>query len=80
MAPFTLDQWIMTILAFLLGLFIGGALFASTRWKRRYRDEFRRREEADLENERLRKEALHTDTLHRAALKHPVDRDTRGPI
>ena len=79
MAPFTLDQWVITILVFLLGLFIGGAMFASTKWKRRYRDEARRREELERDNEQLRKDARHTDTLHRAALKHPVEKD-RGPI
>ena len=42
MDPFTLDQWVMTILAFILGLVLGGYLFASTKWKRRYRDEARR--------------------------------------
>ena len=79
MQPFTLEQWVMTILAFLLGLFIGGALFASTKWKRRYRDEARRTAELQAENKRLHKEAGEMDSLRRAAVKHPVDRD-RGVL
>ena len=65
--------------AFLLGLFLGGAVFASTKWKRRYRDEARRREELERDNEALRKEAREMDSLRNAAARHPVDRD-RGAI
>ena len=53
MDPFTLDQWVMTILAFILGLVLGGYLFASTKWKRRYRDEARRTAELETENKPL---------------------------
>ena len=44
MTPFTSDQWIIVILVFLLGLFLGGWIFAGTKWKRRYREEVTRRE------------------------------------
>ena len=74
---FTLDQWIIVLLVFLLGLFLGGALFASPKWKRRYRDEARRREEVEVEHRRLQKESAEMDTLRRAAARNPVDRDAR---
>ena len=44
MTPFENDQWIMLVLVFLLGLFLGGWIFAGTKWKRRYREEVARRE------------------------------------
>jgi hypothetical protein len=74
---FTLDQWVIVLLVFLLGLFLGGSLFASTKWKRRHRDEVRRREELEAENRQLRKEAGEMESLRHAAAKHPVDRDRR---
>ena len=47
--PFTSDQWIMMILVFLLGLFLGGWIFAGTKWKRRYREEVAHRERLERE-------------------------------
>ena len=47
--PFTSDQWIMVILVFLLGLFLGGWIFAGTKWKRRYREEVAHRERLERE-------------------------------
>ncbi len=49
MTPFATDQWVMLILAFLLGLFLGGWLLAGTKWKRRYREEVARREALERE-------------------------------
>ncbi|HEX8535024.1 MAG TPA: hypothetical protein VF662_12725 [Allosphingosinicella sp.] len=49
MTPFTSDQWIMMILVFLLGLFLGGWIFAGTKWKRRYREEVAHRERLERE-------------------------------
>jgi hypothetical protein len=77
MAPFALDHWIVIALVFLLGLFIGGSMFASTKWKRRYKDEARRREELEADNKRLHREAGEMESLRHAAAKHPVDRDRR---
>ena len=50
MEAFSLDQWLVLLLAFLLGLFLGMAFLAGGKWKRRYREEVRRREaiEADV--------------------------------
>ena len=39
MLAFTPDQWLILLLAFVLGLILGMALLASPKWKRRYRDE-----------------------------------------
>jgi uncharacterized membrane-anchored protein YhcB (DUF1043 family) len=55
MAAWTINEWIILALAFLLGLFIGMFLLAGGKWKRRYHDEVRRREE--LERERKHWEA-----------------------
>ena len=55
MEAFTLDQWLIVLLAFLLGLFVGMAFLASPKWKRRYREEVKRREA--LENEQRHAEA-----------------------
>ncbi len=89
---FTLDQWIIVILIFLLGLFLGMAFLASGKWKRRYREEHRRCdelerdhkkrvEELERENETLRRDGREMDSLRRSAAKNPPrDRDERGPV
>ena len=93
MAAYDLNDWLILGLAFLLGLLIGMALLASGKWKGRYRDEVRRREEAEkerderireleAENERLRKDGREMDSLRGAAAKSPPrhPEDDRGPI
>lgn len=74
MAPFTLTQWAVVILTFLLGLFLGGALFAGGKWKRRYQDELARREALETENERLRRDAREMESLRHSAAKAPPPR------
>ncbi len=49
MTPFANDQWVILILVFLLGLFLGGWILAGTKWKRRYREEVARREALERE-------------------------------
>ncbi len=49
MTPFASDQYIILGLMFLLGLLVGGWLFAGTKWKRRYREEVTRREALERE-------------------------------
>jgi uncharacterized membrane-anchored protein YhcB (DUF1043 family) len=77
MEAFSLDQWLVLLLAFLLGLFLGMAFLAGGKWKRRYREEVRRREAIEAENRHFRKE-LQSDTTHRdtakAADRRPEDR------
>jgi hypothetical protein len=60
--PFNTDQWVILILVFLLGLFLGGWLFAGPKWKRRYREEVARREALEREH----KHAAATDMAARA--------------
>ena len=66
MEAFSPDQWLVLLLAFLLGLFLGMAFLASPKWKRRYREEARlRSEETRLREEEVRKrEALEAQRKH----------------
>ena len=59
MEYFTPDQWIVVLLAFLLGLFLGMAFLASPKWKRRYREEARLRQEEVRRRETLEGERKH---------------------
>jgi hypothetical protein len=84
MLAFTSDQWIIIALVFLLGLLVGGFLFAGSgrKWKTRYKEETRRREELQ-ENHRRRevewdereKEFRDRDSLRASAVR---DRDGDG--
>ena len=69
MQGFSPDQWLVLLLAFLLGLFLGMAFLASPKWKRRYREESRRREAVEAENAQLRRDADEMDSLRRAAVR-----------
>ncbi len=59
MEAFSPDQWLILLLAFLLGMVLGLALRSNSNWKRRYR------EEAGLrEGEAKRREALEAERTH----------------
>ena len=75
MEAFSLDQWLVLLLAFLLGLFLGMAFLAGGKWKRRYREEVRRREASEAENRHLRKEYAQSESNHRTAA---ADADRRA--
>ncbi len=75
MEAFSLDQWLVLLLAFLLGLFLGMAFLAGGKWKRRYREEVRRREAIEAENRHLRKEYAQSESNHRTAA---ADADRRA--
>ena len=80
---FTPDQWLILLLAFVLGLVLGMALLASPKWKARYREEVVRREEVEADNARLRREAGEMDSLRHAAAKDEARRhndDEPGPL
>jgi len=80
MPAFTPDQWLIVLLAFVLGLVLGMALLASPKWKGRHRDEVRRREALEAENEQLRREAREMDSLRQAAARDEERRrDTSEP-
>jgi hypothetical protein len=53
--PFAPDQYIILALVFILGLVLGMYLLAGGKWKRRYKDEVRRREALEVEHRRLEK-------------------------
>lgn len=79
MMTFTSDQWIILALIFVLGFLIGSFLFAGggRKWKMRYRDEVRRREELEKEHAEREKEWRERDSLRAAAIKDrtpPEDR------
>jgi len=91
---FTPDQWLILLLAFVLGLVLGMALLASPKWKARYREEVAKRQELETENarlqreretdaERTRREAAEMDSLRHAAARDEArhdDRDRTGPL
>jgi uncharacterized membrane-anchored protein YhcB (DUF1043 family) len=93
MAAYTINDWLIFLLVFVLGLLIGMFLLAGSKWKRRYREEVRHREEAEKErdarirelekeNEDLRRELREMQSLRGAADKAPARHpdDTRGPV
>ena len=59
MTQFASDQYIILALVFVLGLVLGMYLLSGGKWKRRYRDEVRRREALDVEHQQLRKQHAH---------------------
>ena len=74
MPAFTPDQWLILLLVFLLGLFLGLALMASPKWKYRYREEVARREALEAENAQLRREADEMASLRGAAARDEARR------
>ena len=80
MTPFATDQWVMLLLAFLLGLFAGMYLLSGRKWKRRYREEARLHEETRAENKRLHSERHESDSLRGAAARTPGRDTNRGPL
>ena len=91
---FTPDQWLILLLAFVLGLVLGMALLASPKRKGRYREEVTRREELEAENARLtrefeaerdrtRRDTSEMDSLRSAAARDEARRrtdDEPGPL
>ncbi|MGQ0660815.1 hypothetical protein [Sphingosinicella sp.] len=69
MTAFTPDQWMIVALIFALGVILGMAFLASPKWKRRWREEVERREEAEAEAARLRRQHAELQSLRQAAAK-----------
>lgn len=71
MMQFTTDQWIILLLVFLLGLFVGGFIFSGggRKWKHRFRSEQERREQIEITLAEREKEWRERDSLRAAALK-----------
>jgi uncharacterized membrane-anchored protein YhcB (DUF1043 family) len=82
MVAFTPDQWLILLLAFVLGLILGMAALASPKWKKRYREEAQRREALEAENRQLRKDAAEMDSLRQAAARDEARNrdDESGPL
>jgi len=80
MLNFTTDQWIIVLLVFLLGLFIGGFIFSGggRKWKHRYNSEVQRREQLEIAHGEREKEWRERDSLRAAALKG--DRNADGVV
>jgi hypothetical protein len=74
MTSFTTDQWMVVALVFILGVFLGMAFMASPKWKRRYKEEVERREEAEAEAARLRRQHDELQSLRSAAAKDEARR------
>lgn len=77
MLQFSTDQWIIVLLVFLLGLFIGGFIFSGggRKWKTRYNNELDRREELERIHAEREKEWRERDSLRAAALKGDRNQD-----
>jgi uncharacterized membrane-anchored protein YhcB (DUF1043 family) len=73
------NEWVLYALVFLLGIVVGMALMANGKWKRRYRDEVRRRDELAAENKRLQTEATEMNALRHAAARDEERRRVDGP-
>lgn len=73
------NEWVLYFLIFLLGLVVGMALMAGGKWKRRYREEARLRQELETENKRLRVQETEMDTLRTAAARDEARRRVDGP-
>jgi hypothetical protein len=80
MDAFSLDQWLVLLRAFLLGLFLGMAFLAGGKWKRRYKDEVRRREALEAEHRQLREQYVKAEPVHRAEARDPELRADGRPV
>jgi len=80
MLQFSTDQWIIVLLVFMLGLFIGGFVFSGggRKWKHRYNNEVDRRTELERVHADREKEWRERDSLRAAALKG--DRNADGVV
>jgi len=79
MPEFTSNEWIVLVLVFLLGLVLGMAAMAGTKWKTRYREELRKREAAEADRSRLESQLKHAEARILATRPHePVA--TTGPV
>ena len=67
MVQFTPNEWLVLVLVFLLGLILGMAMMAGTKWKTRYREEVRKREAAEADRGRLESQLKHAEARGIAA-------------
>ena len=67
MISFTLTEWAILALIFVLGLLIGMFLMAGGKWKTRYREEVRRREVLEKERASWESDRKHMEAQRLAA-------------
>jgi len=81
MTPFSPDQWVLLLLMFVLGLFVGMAFLAGGKWKRRHREEVRRREAAEAERDSMvaRMNAAN-ERINRLEHGGPIGAGTAGAV
>jgi hypothetical protein len=81
MMQFTSDQWIIVLLVFVLGLLVGGFIFAGSgrKWKHRYAGEVQRREQLEITHGEREREWRERDSLRAAALKDKDRPITQAP-
>jgi hypothetical protein len=79
MEAFSPDQWLVLLLAFLLGLFLGMSLLASPKWRKRWREEHERVQALEAENAQLKRDASEMDTLRHAAARDEARKRDDGP-
>ena len=86
MAGTSYDQWVIYALVFLLGFVLGMALMANGKWKRRYKEEARlrqedikHRKELEAENRRLQGSATEMSALRHSAARDEARHRTDGP-
>ena len=81
MTPFSVDQYVLLALVFLLALLIGMFIMAGGRWKSAYQEQVRENEMLRGEIEQLRSEAREMESLRHAAVKAPGrDPATGNPL
>ena len=67
MVSFTLTEWVILALVFILGLLIGMFMMAGGKWKTRYREEVRRREVLEKERTSWETDRKHWESQRTAA-------------
>lgn len=67
MVSFTLTEWAILALVFILGLLIGMFMMAGGKWKTRYREEVRRREALEKERTSWENDRKHAEAQRLAA-------------
>ncbi|HJQ18175.1 MAG TPA: hypothetical protein VJ859_14395 [Allosphingosinicella sp.] len=81
MTPFSIDQYVILVLVFVLALLIGMFIMAGGRWKRAYQEQVRENDVLRTEIEQLHSQAREMESLRHAAIKAPGrDPATGNPL
>jgi uncharacterized membrane-anchored protein YhcB (DUF1043 family) len=77
MPEFNANEWLILALVFVLGLILGMAAMAGGKWKHRYREEVRKRQEAEAERSRMESQLRHAEARNVATQGSLDVRDRR---